>query len=77
LKYGEVLGIVGLVGAGQRELALTLFQVLRPQGGEIFVEGQKVQLRDVQDALKAGIGYLSEDRINEGIFLGQSIANKY
>ncbi len=75
LKYGEVLGIVGLVGSGQRELALTLFGVLRPQGGEIFVEGQKVQLKDAQDALKVGIGYLPEDRVNEGIFLGQSIVN--
>jgi len=75
LRYGEVLGIVGLVGAGQRELALSLFGVLKPQGGEIFVEGRKVQISDVQDALKVGMGYLPEDRINEGIFLGQSIAN--
>jgi len=75
LSYGEVLGITGLVGAGQRELVLTLFGVLKPQGGEIFIEGRKVQLRDVQDALRVGMGYLPEDRVNEGIFVGQSVAN--
>jgi simple sugar transport system ATP-binding protein len=64
-----------LVGAGQRELVLTLFGVLKPQGGEIFIEGRKVQLRDVQDALRVGMGYLPEDRVNEGIFVGQSVAN--
>jgi len=75
LSYGEVLGITGLVGAGQRELVLTLFGVLKPQGGQIFIEGRKVQLRDVQDALRVGMGYLPEDRVNEGIFVGQSVAN--
>ncbi len=73
LRRGEVLGLTGLLGAGRTELALTLFGMTRPNSGEITVDGQTVRLRGNRDALRAGIAYVSEDRLNLGLNLKQSI----
>lgn len=73
LRRGEVLGVIGLLGAGRTELALTLFGMTRPDAGEILVDGAVVRLRSNQAALGAGIAYVSEDRLNLGLNLKQSI----
>ena len=73
LRRGEVLGLTGLLGAGRTELALTLFGMTRPDAGQIAVDGRVVRLRSNQDALRAGIAYVSEDRLNLGLNLKQSI----
>jgi ABC-type sugar transport system ATPase subunit len=75
VRAGEILVFAGLAGAGRTELALTVFGA-RPLGtGEIFVEGKPVHIRAPQDAIAAGIGYLSEDRKEAGLFLPMTIAD--
>ncbi len=73
LRRGEVLGLTGLLGAGRTELALSLFGMTRPDTGRIALDGRTVSLRSNQDALRAGIAYVSEDRLNLGVNLRQSI----
>jgi simple sugar transport system ATP-binding protein len=73
LHRGEVLGIVGLLGSGRTELALTLFGMSRAEGGRIRLDGQELALRSNRDAVRAGIAYVSEDRLSLGVVLPQSI----
>lgn len=75
LRRGETLGITGLLGAGRTELALTLFGMLQPQSGEIRIEGEKTHFRSNRDAIRAGVAYLSEDRLSLGLNQPQSIAD--
>jgi len=75
LRRGEVLGIVGLLGAGRTELALTLFGMHRAEGGTITLEGKPLRLRSNRDAMRAGIAYVSEDRLGHGVILPQSISD--
>ena len=75
LRRGEVLGIVGLLGAGRTELALTLFGMTNPDRGTMRLEGQPLRLRSNRDALRAGIAYVSEDRLGLGVILKQAIAD--
>ena len=75
LHRGEVLGLTGLLGAGRTELALSLFGMTRPDAGEIRLLGRPITLRSNQDAIRAGIAYLSEDRLNLGLNMRQSVAD--
>ena len=59
---GEILGLTGLIGSGRTELALALFGLNRPDGGQILRDGRMVRIRTPQDAVRMGIGYLPEDR---------------
>lgn len=73
LYPGEILGITGLLGSGRTELALTLFGINPPDSGEILIEGQPVQIRSVQDAIRLGIGYVPENRLLQGLVMPQSV----
>ena len=73
LRQGEVLGIVGLLGSGRTELALTLFGMSRAEGGRILLDGRELDLTSNRDAVRAGISYVSEDRLSLGVVLPQSI----
>ena len=75
LRRGEVLGIVGLLGSGRTELALTLFGMNRAEGGTIKLEGRPLRLKSNRDAVNAGIAYVSEDRLSLGVILPQSIGD--
>ena len=75
LRRGEVLGITGLLGAGRTELALTLFGMTRPDAGTIALDGKVLTLASNRDAVRAGIAYVSEDRLSLGVILKQSIAD--
>ncbi len=74
LRSGEVLGITGLLGSGRTALAKALFGLLPLDSGRIAVDGREVMLGSPRDAIAAGIGYVPEDRLTEGLFLSQSIA---
>jgi ribose transport system ATP-binding protein len=74
VHVGEILGIAGLVGAGRTELALALFGASPRDSGEILVDGDPIDVRSPRDALAAGIGYVSEDRKEAGLFLDMSVA---
>lgn len=74
LKKGEILGFSGLMGAGRTETARVLFGADKKDSGEIFVHGKKVEIHSPQDAVKHGIGYLSEDRKRYGIIVEKTVA---
>jgi ribose transport system ATP-binding protein len=67
LRKGEILGFAGLVGSGRTELAETVMGLRPLSGGRFYLNGQAVQLRRPADAVRHGIGYLSEDRQGRGI----------
>lgn len=73
LRGGEILGITGLLGSGRTELAMTLFGAYGADAGHIAVKGENVTFRNVGDAMEAGIAYVPEDRLTEGLFLERSI----
>jgi simple sugar transport system ATP-binding protein len=75
LHPGEILGLIGLLGAGRTELALALFGMTPLESGEIRINGAPLKLRTNQDAVQAGIAYVSEDRLSLGLNLRQSIAD--
>ena len=70
---GEVLGIGGLAGQGQRELLLSLFGVNRLKSGTIEIEGKVIRLNSPHDAISQGIALIPEDRKTEGLLLPLSI----
>jgi ribose transport system ATP-binding protein len=70
LHRGEILGIAGLLGAGRTELMRLIFGADRPSAGEIWIEEKKVNIQSPLDGVKAGIGFVPEDRKQQGLFLG-------
>ena len=74
LHKGEVLGFSGLMGAGRTETMRALFGADPIESGDIYVNGKKVVIRSPQDAVKCGIGYLSEDRKRYGIVVQKTVA---
>ena len=75
LRRGEIVGVTGLLDSGRTELALALFGLAKPEKGEVLKDGQKVALSSPADAIRAGVGYVPEDRLSEGLFLPRSIAD--
>ena len=78
LRKGEILGFSGLMGAGRTETARALFGADPKQSGKISIMDKSGQLREVtinspQDAVKYGIGYLSEDRRRYGVVVQKSV----
>ena len=73
LHKGEILGFSGLMGAGRTETARALFGADPKTGGDIYINGQKVTINSPEDAVKHGIGYLSEDRKRYGIVVQKTI----
>lgn len=68
LKQGEILGLGGLVGSGRTEILKTLFGEYKKLGGDIELNGNQIIVRNIQDAIANGIGYVTEDRKAEGLF---------
>jgi simple sugar transport system ATP-binding protein len=73
LRSGEILGITGLLGSGRTELALALFGLNKADSGEVLVAGRPAKIRSPRDAARLGISYLPEDRLNQGLFITQTI----
>jgi len=69
LRKGEILGFSGLIGAGRTEVARAIFGAEPCDSGDIYVNGKRVNIRHPYDAVKHGIGYLSEDRKRYGLAL--------
>ena len=74
LHKGEILGFSGLMGAGRTETARALFGADPKESGDIYVNGEKVTINCPQDAVKCGIGYLSEDRKRYGVAVQKTVA---
>lgn len=74
LRKGEILGFSGLMGAGRTETARALFGADTKECGDIYVNGERVDIKSPTDAVRHGIGYLSEDRKRYGIVLSKTVA---
>lgn len=70
---GEVLGVAGLMGAGQANLPRALFGLLPLTQGTIFLQGKPIRIGSPQDAIHHSLGWITEDRKGEGLVLSQSI----
>ena len=68
LRKGDIVGLIGLLGSGRSEIAMSLFGLNPIDSGEIFVSGEKVSIAAPQDAKRRGIALLPEDRFREGLF---------
>jgi ABC-type sugar transport system ATPase subunit len=73
LARGEVLGLFGLVGSGRTEIMRCIFAAEQPTAGEIMLKGRSAHLRTPEDAVRAGIAFLTEDRKRSGLVLSASI----
>lgn len=73
LYQGEILGFAGLMGAGRTELARAIFGADPIDGGTLKLNGKVTIIKDIPDAIKQGISYLTEDRKKEGLALGLSV----
>ena len=74
LRKGEILGFSGLMGAGRTETARAIFGADPKESGDIYVNGKKVEINSPKDAVKLGLGYLSEDRKRYGVVVGKTVA---
>lgn len=77
LHGGEVLGLVGLVGAGRTETARLLFGADRADSGQIFLNGQLAKISSPIHAIRAGICLLTEDRKHQGLILPHSVRQNF
>jgi len=75
VKRGEILGIAGLMGAGRSELAESVCGLRRARRGTVRLKGRPIAVHKYADALRHGMGYLSEDRKSAGLFLDLSVAH--
>jgi ABC-type sugar transport system ATPase subunit len=73
LSRGEILGITGLVGAGRTEVAQAVFGLNSFDSGEVLLEGKPVKVQKPSEAVKLGIAYVPENRLQEGLVLGKSV----
>lgn len=69
VRKGEILGLAGLVGAGRSNVAETIFGVTPATSGQIFIEGEEVNIKNPHDAIRQGMAFLTEDRKETGCFL--------
>lgn len=74
LRKGEILGFSGLMGSGRTEVARAIFGADSIDTGKIIINGNEVKIKNTTDALKYGIGYISEDRRRNGVHIHESIS---
>jgi inositol transport system ATP-binding protein len=73
LRRGEILGLAGLVGAGRTDLVRLIFGAEPFDSGNVYFEGQRVEIRSPDEAIRLGIALVPEDRKQQGLFLTQSV----
>lgn len=73
VRAGEIVGVSGLMGAGRTEMMRAIFGLDPLDSGEVWVRGKKVSIRKPDDAVKHGIGFITEDRKDEGLVLDFSV----
>ncbi|WP_077212914.1 sugar ABC transporter ATP-binding protein [Bacillus dakarensis] len=73
VHQGEILGVSGLMGAGRTEIMETIFGSRKKSSGEIWIDEKQVNIRNPYDAIQLGIGFITEDRKDEGLVLDLSV----
>jgi ABC-type sugar transport system ATPase subunit len=74
LRAGEVTGFIGLIGAGRSDVARSILGLGIGRSGEVLLDGRPVRIRHPAEAVKLGIALVPEDRQQEGLVLGLSVA---
>lgn len=73
VKRGEILGVAGLMGSGRTEIMQALFGAVKGAKGTVYLDGRPVQIKNPADAIKNGIGFVTEDRKGQGLVLDMSV----
>lgn len=73
IKKGEIVGFAGLVGAGRSETMEAIFGLSKDAGGEIYVNGKKIEIKSPKDAIANGIALVPESRKEQGLYHVQSL----
>jgi ribose transport system ATP-binding protein len=73
VRAGEVLGMSGLIGAGRTEFARAIYGADKKNAGDLYLRGEKIEIKNPADAVKYNIAYLSEDRKRDGLMLNQGV----
>jgi ribose transport system ATP-binding protein len=73
VRRGEILGFSGLIGAGRTELMEVIFGIRKPHSGEVLIGGKPVTIRSAIDAIRADLGFVTEDRKETGLVLCRDI----
>ncbi|AOT69592.1 sugar ABC transporter ATP-binding protein [Geosporobacter ferrireducens] len=74
VKKGEIFGMFGLVGSGRTEIVRCIFGADKKESGDIYINGHKAEINNPEEAIKKGIALIPENRKDEGLALGLSIA---
>lgn len=77
VKAGEIVSFAGLVGAGRTEVGRAIFGAEPADEGEIWLEGKKLKITKTKDAISQGVGYMSENRKKDGLYLEFSIKENF
>ncbi len=75
VREGEIVGFAGLVGSGRSELAESIFGYRRKTSGKVFIDGIEVQISKPKDAIRYGLGFVTEDRKTTGLILNKSVGS--
>jgi ABC-type sugar transport system ATPase subunit len=73
LRRGEILGVAGILGSGSHHLLQSIYGVIPKKSGEIYFEGRRVEINRPRDAIRLGIGYVTEDRKKMGVLPDMSV----
>src|SRR5690625_3975722 len=73
VKHGEILGVAGLMGAGRTEIMEAIFGCKKKDNGSVYLNGQELKINHPYDAIKAGIGFITADRKEQGLVIDASI----
>jgi rhamnose transport system ATP-binding protein len=74
IRAGEILGLAGLVGSGRTQLAEMIFGLTAADSGEMFIDGDLVQIASPAEAIRCGIGYVPSDRPRHGVILEMPVS---
>lgn len=77
VRKGEILGIAGLMGAGRSEIMEAIFGYLPLDSGKMWIDGDEVSIKSPYDAIKRGIGFITEDRKSKGLVLSLSVRENF
>ena len=73
LKHGEILGFAGLMGSGRTEILETIFGLRKKMGGRVLLRGEELRAKTPEDAIRAGLALIPEDRRKKGLILQHEV----
>ena len=77
IRKGEILGIAGVEGNGQKELAEVITGIQKKKSGQIILDGQDMAGKTIRERYEAGISYISEDRLSDSLITGMNIIDNH